>query len=229
MPITVRQHAANNGKPASIAFPAPTLAGSLVVIYEHIINGTDFASPPTDSGGNVYVDSGIGPLSEPGGASFIRIWYKLNAAVTQTLNNPDTVDILAMHAYEIVGAATKDNATSLTGTTGAGGTNAAGPVGPFTTTGADIVICGMVNDIGPDSVGTNVAWSSPDGDVSGFLQYFVQSSPGSITGFVSDGGGSDPYAVVMISFSPPASVTAAVPVSVGDTEFIWGGTDGMGD
>lgn len=181
---------------ASLAFTTNNTAGNLILVF-YITLST--LQTPTDTR-NSYsiIDSAIG-----GGSTFITAGYYA-ANIGAGANVVAVVGAFAMQIVEVSGVNTTtpldQHSHTANNSTGASGAN--NLTAPAITTGQnnEFVVAYANCNGGGLSVGTNVAWTSPDGDHTGLWEYFKLATCGSVQGKITDATNSDPYAMISGSF-----------------------------
>ena len=194
------QHAAPASNGATATYATTNFSGDLLIAYV-IKTGSGIATP-TDSQGNTWVDSGIGEVNN-NNTLYQRIFYVVNCAAHAAGNVVTSTGAQRVHLEEWSGAATSSLVDQFSShgsiVTSSGNNNI--QCGPMTTTqNGDLVVAWGICGNGPLSAGSNVAWTSPDGDKSGLNEYFVQSSSGAITGSITTGSTGDNACIQMVSF-----------------------------
>lgn len=173
-----------------------------VVVVHNSVGGV---LTPTDTAGNIYHDSGLGPVPYAGSTWALQVFYAVNtqAVVGNVISiaNPNNYTVYAA-AYEFTGGSTSggvDTCASMGNTQANPAT--AGSVG--TNISGDLIFgaAGDQASVTPMTAATGfTALSSPN---SAYIvaEYETQPSAGTVNAnFVNSGG--DNVAVVAVAFSP---------------------------
>lgn len=178
----------------SLAFNGNNTAKSLLVLT---VTGTADLNDPTDTQGNTWIRIGM----VTSGILRVAMFYVKSCkagANTVTCDNG-----FAMHLEEWGGNDTHNTlegfAISTLGQTLVGANNAV-TNNLNTKTNNCLIVAGCVCFNGPLTVGTNLPWVTPSGDVNGLTQYVIQSRSGDIIGAINDATNGDDYGMIMAAF-----------------------------
>lgn len=188
------QTSALGGGTESLAFNSNNTSGHLLILTA---TGTSDLLVATDTQGNDWIRI----TNVTSGGLHISMFYAKNCKAGA--NTVTCTGSYSMHLAEWDGADTYNTlesfAISTLGSTLAGSNNAI-TNNLSTLTNNCLIVAGCVCSAGPLTVGTNLPWTTPNGDVNGLTEYLIQSRSSDIIAAITDGTSSDLYGMIVTAF-----------------------------